>query len=599
MKSNPRTPNGERPHGSHRRRGTIYIITLGSSLIVAVMGLAAMKSVSVQREQAENVAESFQAQLNARTGLDFAMLRIESNSDWRTQFANGTWTAQTTALDGTYQITVTDPVDGDLTDDPLDPVIVTSTGVMGDAVQKLQFQLEPAKFGIAALQGGLSAGNDLIFDAAMVTSDFRFTLNRDAIARNSAVVNADVEAAGVISTFTGGQFTGTTTTSGDWPRQMPDTSTVFDHYTTNGTTIDIDDIPDLDAGVLDNGQIVNTTGPWGNAGGTVSLGTDRFGAPDEALVMSDINSDTNHVYQDVTDTLRNGETYSASAWVTTEDVMDMRLMLDVVSTGDGAQTFVLTPWNEVEDDWKKITGSQAVSWTGTLTSAKFWLQISGEEGWLKLDEVDFSVDTGSGPTGKVIEGVVISPSSNPFPIPSGGPTNPDGIYVIDAEGQDLIIRNSRIEGTLIILNQGPGSEIEGSVHWEPAVYSTDASPQNLPALLTNADILIGLENAALDEATIGANFNPTGTPYGGVSDADMTDTYPSSIKGLIYSTGNITLETSPTIEGIVMAEGDVTVNGATLTHTYDSVYYEKNPPPGFEGDFSLNVKAGSFKKVVD
>ncbi|MDA1014321.1 MAG: carbohydrate binding domain-containing protein [Planctomycetota bacterium] len=589
MKSHPR--KSSRNH----RRGSIYIVTLGSSLIVAVLGLAALKSVSVHREQSQNVADSLQAQLNARTGLDVALLRIDNNSNWRTQFQSGAWSSEQSAVDGTFQIVATDPIDGDLLDDNMDPVVITSTGRMGDAVQKLQFELEPARFGLSILQAGLGSGNDLTFDGGIAVADHFVSANRDAIARNTAQVGADAEAGGVISTFSGGQFLGSTTTAGDWPRELPDTNSVLDYYLANGTAISINDIPDWDGEIIDNGTVSGTIEPWQHQGGTLSLGTDRSGQPNEALMLDGIDADTNHIWQDVTGQIENGMTYTASAWAVTEDVMDMRLMLDITSTGGGLQTFALSPWIEVEEEWLQITGQNTVSWTGTLQSAKFYVQISGEEGWMKLDDVVVKSDDAQDGW-KAIHGVVISPNSNPF----GPTTNPQGIYVIDAAGgEKLSLRDIRVEGTLVILNQHADTQIHGSVVWEPAVYSTTASPQNLPALITNKSLNIAFDNTPLDEATVGANFNPVGTPYLGVADADLTDSYPSSMKGVIYSMEQITLKNQPTINGVVVSGTDMLVENATLNLTYDSVYYEKNPPPGFEGDITVYVKAGSFQKVVD
>lgn len=590
MKSPRRTPV------QNKRRGSIYIMTLGSSLIVAVLGLAALKSVSVHRKETQIVADSLQAQLNARTGLDVALLRIANNSNWRTQFQTGAWSAEQSAVDGSFQLTADDPVDGNLLDDDMDAVIITSTGRKGDATQKLQFELEPARLGLSILQAGLGAGNDLVFDGSTVGVNHIVSANRDAIAQNAAQVSADTEAGGVISTFTGGQFLGSTTTSGDWPRELPDTNSVLDYYLANGTAISIDDIPDWDGAILENGTVTGPAiDPWAHQGGTLGFGTNRSGQPNEALMLDGIDADTNHIWQDVTDQLESGITYTASAWVVTEDVMDMRLMLDVTSTGEGLRSFALSNWVEVEEEWLQLTGQNTVSWTGTLLSAKFYVQISGEEGWMKLDDVVVkSSDAQAG--WKAIHGVVISPNSNPF----GPSTNPEGIYVIDATGgEKLSLRDLRVQGTLVLLNQDPESLIHGSVAWEPAVYSSGASPQNLPALITNKSLNIAFETTPLDEAAAGANFNPVGTPYNGVEDADTTDTYPSSIKGLVYAMEQITLKNEPTITGAVVAGTDILVDNATLNLTYDPVYYEKNPPPGFEGDITVYVKSGSFRKVVD
>ena len=58
----------------------------------------------------------------------------------------------------------------------------------------------------------------------------------------------------------------------------------------------------------------------------------------------------------------------------------------------------------------------------------------------------------SGPTA-MLEDLVLSPASNPY----GPVDSPNGVYVIDCQGQNLTIQRVRIVGTLIVLNPGSAS----------------------------------------------------------------------------------------------------------------------------------------------
>jgi hypothetical protein len=190
--------------------------------------------------------------------------------------------------------------------------------------------------------------------------------------------------------------------------------------------------------------------------------------------------------------------------------------------------------------------------------------------------------------GGKLEKCLLSPSSNPY----GAQTNSQGIYVIDCGGQNLIVQNIRVVGTLVLLNTGGSSIVQGSVNMAPAIA-------NYPALLVSGPIQLNCTNAVLAESTAG-NLNPSGTPYGGTSNSTSTDSYPSTIQGLVYATGNVSISSSAyvTIRGNLIVGGALAVHG-TLNLTYDSTCY-RNPPPGF---FYLPppmvVSSGTWARVVN
>ncbi|HET6249154.1 MAG TPA: hypothetical protein VFE47_15780 [Tepidisphaeraceae bacterium] len=171
---------------------------------------------------------------------------------------------------------------------------------------------------------------------------------------------------------------------------------------------------------------------------------------------------------------------------------------------------------------------------------------------------------------------VLSPASNPF----GQAVNPQGIYVIDCQGQTLQIANMRIVGTLIVLNPGPGSGVFQSNYIAPAVA-------NFPSLLVRGDFTLAasisnlVDNAATGNAqTPAVNYNPPGTPYLGTSDTTCTTAYPSRIDGILYISGNVAATNSPSINGVLIANGSFTQTGGSLTLS-PGTSVTANPPPGF------------------
>jgi hypothetical protein len=192
------------------------------------------------------------------------------------------------------------------------------------------------------------------------------------------------------------------------------------------------------------------------------------------------------------------------------------------------------------------------------------------------------------PSGGTIQQCLLSPMSNPF----GAQTNTQGIYVIDCAGQNIKIQNMRLVGTLVLLNTGASSCIQGSVNMAPAVA-------NFPTLLISGSMQFAYTNAALSESTAG-NLNPPGTPYNGSSNTTATDVYPSVIRGLTYVSGSAstTSGANVAINGNLVVGGALSVQG-TFNITYDPSCY-KNPPPGF---FLLPppmpVASGTWARVVN
>jgi len=192
------------------------------------------------------------------------------------------------------------------------------------------------------------------------------------------------------------------------------------------------------------------------------------------------------------------------------------------------------------------------------------------------------------PSGGCLQQCVLSPNSNPF----GPQPDPQGIYVIDCGGQNINVQNVRIVGTLVLLNTGNSSIIQGSVNMAPVVTG-------FPALLVNGSIQFGFTSAPLTESTAG-NLNPPGTPYNGISNTTTTDSYPSLIQGLVYVSGNpsFTASASATIKGNLITAGILSVQG-TLNITYDPTSNQSPPPGFFTTPPPMLVSPGTWARVVN
>lgn len=366
---------------------------------------------------------------------------------------------------------------------------------------------------------------------------------------------------------------------------------------------DVDDITFVDPedGPTPSGTNLLTSGDmetnplsyWYSLGATIqSSGTVHNGTAAIKAVSRDNLDDT--LAQDVTAQIANGATYHSEGWVR-QSSADTQVRLAVKLTKDDASTeFVpLTPWRMAPSGvYVKCYGQETVTWTGNLTKAEFVIQnMFNQLDVLRLDDAAMIEVSSAPPPAHTIYRSVLSPTSNPF---GSGQTNADGIYVINCKNTDVYLQESRIVGTLVLLNPGSSSQVlDGAMTWSPA-------HSNFPALLVDGDFKIEMNSDGLNESLLDVNFNPVGTPEpltSGTSDSDKIDIYLSKIEGLIYTTGNLTLGGTSVIEGSTIAAGNLTMTGK-ITADYSSKHLQ-NPPPGFSANPEINIIENSIHKSFD
>lgn len=191
-----------------------------------------------------------------------------------------------------------------------------------------------------------------------------------------------------------------------------------------------------------------------------------------------------------------------------------------------------------------------------------------------------------------ISGKVFSPSHNPY----GVSVNGQGVYVIDCGGRAITITASRIVGTLVILDPGFGSKFTGPMLVAPAV-------SGLASIVVRGNMIFDVESTdTLMESKLGTNFNPVGAPYAGVSDADTADSYAPGFQGILYASGNLSLDAAMTsttprgYTGAIMAGGAIAINNLTQVG-WDSTL-ATDPPLGFTKRVERLTATGVRREVA-
>ena len=557
---------------STKRAGSIYIVAMGTSLIVVCLAVASLQAVRVQRRINEEISQIANARKVAQSGIEFAQQKMLVDPSWRTFFTQGTPVTRTTT-GGSFSVTLTDPDDGVIANQSTDPILVTSTGTFGSASHKLTAYLEPQRQLFAACRSSLYAPTTIAFNGCTITSNQWAYSNTLISASSNPIVNLNCLAGSISGNSS--SYSQRAIQGGVWPMDKPDllpasSTYVGKYYIDNGVTINAADLPTGGTELIKNGGFEVDTANWTGMNCTLTRDTSNKKVGAASCLVSSQGFISLPV-QDISEHMIKGHNYSVSLWVRTTEDQFIYPIISLTCSGSflpiiktGATVPVL---NGV---WTQISETINVTWMGTLTKANF--EIGSEKSSdfnfdaLSLLDTDHVVGT------RYIESVVLGNTANPF---GSGIISASGMYTVNLPGEILLIRDSRINASLVVQNANK-VEIRNAISWEP-------SGRNFPALIANAPIEDRTSSSSLSEASVGMSLNPVGTTFLSVSDADAIDTYPSVISGAIVSTGDILLGGLSTLSGPVHSGTIINVTSSNLNINFPSDII-LNPPPGFFAD---------------
>ncbi|UCD48765.1 MAG: hypothetical protein JSW27_14670, partial [Phycisphaerales bacterium] len=127
----------------HRSSGSIYLHVLGASLLVTIIGLAALSAVRLQTRATQWAGDAAEARACAVSAVELGLLHVAQDPNWRTTWPHGAWLTDKILGSGLFALEGMDPRDGDLTDSEYEPLILTGTGSKGIARHRTQVTLVP------------------------------------------------------------------------------------------------------------------------------------------------------------------------------------------------------------------------------------------------------------------------------------------------------------------------------------------------------------------------------------------------------------------------------------------------------------------------
>lgn len=568
------------------RSGSVYVMAMGTSLIVACLAIVGLQAVRVQRRSNEALLQTVNAAGLAQCGIEFAQHAIQTNPNWRTQFVHGVPVTRNTT-GGRFSVTLTDPDDGSIANQNTDPVIISSTGLFGGSTQKLSAYLEPQNHLLPACRSSLYAASNIVLKECTINAN-QWAYSEDTIRSiGSSNINMNCLAA---SGFVGNGFNQRRITGGVWPMTKPalapnETNYIGKHYIDNAVRINAGDLPTGGAELVINGGFEANTANWTSPGCTLTRVTNRAAAGTASCLVSGRNFFGSTPIQNITPHMIKNRRYRVSFWIRTTEDQEVFPMIVTYVSGSIFPTIRQGAGVEVKgSEWTLVSSTFTPTWSGTLTRAEFQI---GTERFSNYHFDSVSIQDAEREVGtRYIENVRLGFSNNPFGTRS---VSTNGIYVISTPGESLMIRNSRINGTLVIQDSN-GVELEGAISWEP-------SGKNYPALISQVEIDDLTSVSTLDESVIGVNLNPTNTPYQGSTNTTATDRYPTVVSGAMVCFRDILLDGVATYSGPIMSNQNIVVDCPTLSIQFPSDML-LNPPPGFFDDpLLMRINSSSYQSI--
>jgi xylan 1,4-beta-xylosidase len=150
--------------------------------------------------------------------------------------------------------------------------------------------------------------------------------------------------------------------------------------------------PSAPAGeVLVNGSMESNTTGWSVFGtGTLASNTGVVHGGARSLSIGGRTAAWNGIAQDVTSKLTNGKTYATTVWVRTQSGTPAA-RATLALTANGSTSFLqLAPATAVSSTaWTQLSGTATVSWTGTLSSATFYVETATGTDGFYIDDASF------------------------------------------------------------------------------------------------------------------------------------------------------------------------------------------------------------------
>ncbi len=161
------------------RRGTVYVLILGMSLILSVLALSAVATLRIDTRIMIGTQAALQAEVEVESAAQFYVEQMLTDASWRTRLLDGEWAAETLGPGSRWSYMLEDETDGDVQIGDTDPVRMHVRAVVGDVTRygslSLDVSREPVGENVIVnpdIESGIASWDGYDCDIAADTSDF-------------------------------------------------------------------------------------------------------------------------------------------------------------------------------------------------------------------------------------------------------------------------------------------------------------------------------------------------------------------------------------------------------------------------------------------
>ncbi|MCK5271626.1 MAG: hypothetical protein KAJ52_03575 [Sedimentisphaerales bacterium] len=217
---------------NRKENGSVYFLTLASAVVLVALVLGLSVHNLQFRRSSRSQTQIDRAYIYAELGIRHALHFTKVEPNWRQALNNGTWLEDIAVDQATYTVTGIDPVDGDLTNNQNDPVILTATATINGVNRTISVKTQPAPLRILHYA---------------VVADGNVNISSHVEINGNVTSNADIDKSGSDTWIFGnaeavGAIHETTNISGDIvpgssPKDFPNAGEIMTYYTSRATVI--------------------------------------------------------------------------------------------------------------------------------------------------------------------------------------------------------------------------------------------------------------------------------------------------------------------------------------------------------------------------
>ncbi len=181
------------------RRGSVYLLVLGTATLLTIIGLSIAVTSRLNIRHAAAAGDADESAVLGVSALELAVSSVNNDASWRSARASDVMGPSVSLGQGKVMWKQVDEVDGDIANNPNQPVRLWGKAIVGNSTRQYSIQVTPAgERPLPVLSTTLHSETSISVTAALSSSGG--PISCDGTLTNSSSITSNVEAAAVSNT---------------------------------------------------------------------------------------------------------------------------------------------------------------------------------------------------------------------------------------------------------------------------------------------------------------------------------------------------------------------------------------------------------------